>query len=113
MLIYLNKDWLFDICATDIPVIITLDEWKTISIVPEFKAWKYLPDTDEFILVDSMDLETLRARRIKQCFNIIDNKSKLWWDNLTAVQLNEIKTWYQNWLDVTATKVIPQTPSWL
>ena len=41
------------------------------------------------------------------------NRWQLWWNKLTDVQRNEIEEWYEAWLFVTETKVIPQKPSWL
>jgi hypothetical protein len=32
---------------------------------------------------------------------------------LTADQKNELNVWYQAWLDVTTTKVVPKDPEWL
>ena len=54
----------------------------------------------------------LRYQREVECFPII-NRGKLWYDNLTPIQLNELQNWYQAWLDVTETLQIPETPSWI
>lgn len=56
--------------------------------------------------------ETLRERRAKECFPII-NRGKLWYDCLTPIQLGELKSWYWAWLNVTETLVIPTKPDWL
>lgn len=116
MLIYLSEDWLFSADQSKnnkIPINITFDEWQQISIIPEFMAWKYIQNEDKFILVDLLDLTVLRDRRQKECFNIIDNKSKLWWESLSEDDLAYIKQWYHDWLDVTKTLKIPELPQCL
>lgn len=57
-------------------------------------------------------LNELRSRREIECFSII-NRGQFWYDLLTEEQKAELRVWYQNWLDVTDTKVIPTKPSWL
>ena len=58
------------------------------------------------------DLNLLRIRREEECFPVI-NRGKLWYDSLTDVQIIELRHWYNAWLDVTETKVIPTKPNWL
>lgn len=57
-------------------------------------------------------LDGLRARREKDCFSYI-NRGNLWYNNLTRNQKKELESWYQAWLDVTETRIIPGTPEWL
>lgn len=54
----------------------------------------------------------LRARREVECFPII-NRGQLWYDTLTDSQVQELKTWYTAWLDVTDTEQVPERPVWL
>lgn len=54
----------------------------------------------------------LRVRRNKECFSVI-NRGKLWYDKLTSEQYNELKIWYNDWLDVTSTMIIPKKPTWI
>ena len=54
----------------------------------------------------------LRERRQKECFSIVD-RSKLWYDSLTSDQLKELQDWYNAWLIVTETMVVPAKPEWL
>lgn len=61
---------------------------------------------------EEVDLMTLRYERLNKCFSII-NRGKLWYDSLTPQQLEELKEWYEKWLDVTETLVIPTKPAWL
>lgn len=56
--------------------------------------------------------DKLRERREKECFSVI-NRGVLWYDRLTKAQINELYHWYQRWLDVTITGVVPPKPSWL
>ena len=32
---------------------------------------------------------------------------------LSKSQLNELNEWYQSWLDVTKTQIVPQKPNWI
>ena len=79
--------------------------------IPFTKNWRYV--NGEFVLEDLMDDNTLRSRRQKECFNIIDNRSQLWYNHLTDAQKQELDGWYEAWLSVTETHVIPVKPDWL
>ena len=57
-------------------------------------------------------VDLLRARRENECFSII-NRGQLWYAGLTTSQIEELQTWYADWLDVTETKIIPEKPTWL
>ena len=54
----------------------------------------------------------IRHRRETECFSIID-RSQLWYNTLSQVQLNELNNWYQAWLVAPDTLVIPTKPDWL
>ncbi|MCL2860937.1 MAG: hypothetical protein FWE22_00780 [Firmicutes bacterium] len=56
--------------------------------------------------------EILRSLRQEVCFPVI-NRGKLWYDSLTNSQHQELKQWYQAWLDVTETLKEPNLPEWL
>lgn len=56
--------------------------------------------------------KTLREHRKKICFSVI-NRGKLWYDSLTSEQMEELKQWYNDWLNVTETFKIPKTPEWI
>ena len=66
-------------------------------------------ETDES---EEQELNNLRARRERECFSII-NRGQLWYNNLTAEQKLEVEKWYEQWLNVTDTKFIPDRPEWL
>lgn len=57
-------------------------------------------------------LNTIRTKREEICFPVI-NRGQLWYNKLNSEQISELNVWYQNWLDVTETKIIPETPSWV
>lgn len=58
------------------------------------------------------ELTYLRAQREKACFPYV-NRGSLWYNKLTDEQKEELDIWYQEWLDVTDTRVIPEKPEWL
>lgn len=58
------------------------------------------------------ELDYLRALREKQCFAIV-NRGKLFYDQLTIEQEEELRIWYFKWLNVTETFEIPARPSFL
>lgn len=63
-------------------------------------------------IMAEMELASLRSQREKVCFPYI-NRGDLWYSKLTDVQNEELGAWYQAWLDVTETKVVPEKPEWL
>ena len=63
-------------------------------------------------LQKNWEKNNLRQQREIECFPII-NRGKLWYDNLSLSQLNELQTWYQAWLDVTETLIMPEAPTWI
>lgn len=95
-----------------IEIELTDELWKQQSVIPPYCAWK-LVDGDKLELVHLDIAAELRLERQRQCFDIIDNRSILWYANLTDDQKNELNAWYNAWLNVTETKIIPDKPSWL
>ena len=75
-------------------------------IVRDTDFFKYLVCDDDFIL------NYYRHMREKMCYPII-NRGKLWYDHLTLAQHTELNDWYEEWLDVTETHIIPATPTWV
>lgn len=69
-------------------------------------------ETQEQVVEQEAEKAELRERRQKECFNIID-RSKLWYDSLTQEQLKELQDWYDAWLIVTETMIVPTKPEWL
>lgn len=72
----------------------------------EDDVFVFIPYTDEELI------ENLRSRREDECFTFI-NRGTLWYETLTANQKEEMKQWYNAWLDVTETKIVPLKPNWL
>lgn len=56
--------------------------------------------------------EIIRIVREEECFPIV-NRGKLWYDQLTSSQFNEMKAWYEAWLDAPATGKMPKKPKWI
>lgn len=56
--------------------------------------------------------DDLRSRRELECFSII-NRGTLWYDRLTESQKTELESWYEAWLNVTDTNVVPPKPAWI
>ena len=70
-------------------------------------------DEDKRLQLDNQHiLDDLRFEREQQCFPII-NRGQLWYEMLSETQVAEIQLWYQAWLDVTETLLIPERPGWL
>ena len=83
------------------------------DIIDGFDGWQYLfefTQTEDY--KDLYRLYLLRLQRKEECFEIV-NRGKVWYDNLTEEQHQELDKWYEDWLKVTETKVIPTKPSWL
>jgi hypothetical protein len=51
----------------------------------------------------------MRKLRVSECFPII-NRGALWYNSLTETQKEELEIWYNAWLNVTISNVIPQKP---
>jgi hypothetical protein len=84
------------------------------NIIDQNEIWKYEPvgSDDNTVYFKTPSDNYLRFLRNQHCFSII-NRGRLWYDTLNETQIEELKTWYMAWLDVTETKVIPDKPSWL
>lgn len=101
---------------TDIQIIVTREELQAIKNKNKTKCFDVENnrvidyDNSEDLRIDK--LEELRARRETECFPII-NRGKLWYDTLTQEQLQELTIWYELWLDVTTTLVVPLKPKWV
>lgn len=95
----------------NIPVEVDDETYIKITICNRFKNWRLV--NNEWILETLLTDDMLRLRRISECFNIIDNRSQLWWNRLTEEQKTELNDWYEKWLNITETKVIPEKPEWL
>lgn len=94
-----------------------LNEIKDIEPVEAKKAWDEYEDVYVFVPFTAEELKqnqinNIRNRRSFECFRVVD-RGKLWYDSLTAAQLEELKAWYQAWLDAPQTGVAPDTLGWL
>lgn len=68
---------------------------------------------DDFVMVDILDEGTIRERRQIECFNLVDNRSQLWWSHLSDGRKKELNEWYEAWLKAPETRLIPEKPQWL
>ena len=99
---------------------ITVDEPTDINDFEENYDSYYLSADNKLVKNDDKQKEinnnrqliSLRAQREKICFPYI-NRGELWYSKLSTEHKDELSTWYQAWLDVTDTKVIPELPMWL
>lgn len=86
------------------------ENYGSYYIYKEHKLVKNNDKQDE--INNNRQLTSLRAQREKICFPCI-NRGELWYSKLSAEQKEELVAWYQAWLDVTETKIAPETPLWL
>ena len=88
------------------------------TFIDMFEAYKYengrlILDKDKLeILNDERVANDLRHKREKACFPYV-NRGEMWYSRLSSKQKKDLCAWYQAWLDVTDTKVIPEKPEWL
>lgn len=114
-IVHINKDNILASPYIDdatIEIEITDELWEQQSVIPPYCAWKLI-DNSKLELVHLDITAELRLARQRQCFDIVDNRSNIWYSNLTNEQKNELNTWYQAWLNVTETQIIPEKPDWL
>ena len=78
---------------------------------PMFDGTYYYAETPQ-VIADLNQKTILRNRREKECFPII-NRGMLWYGKLSDAQVEQLRIWYQEWLDVTITLVVPTKPIWL
>ena len=77
----------------------------------------YIPRSEEELLAEQLEQEQaviagLRKKRERECFAVI-NRGVIWYDTLSVSQKSDLSSWYNAWLDITETKVIPEKPEWL
>lgn len=118
---YFNKkencfypEWQLENITTD-HVEYTEEEYKQIWYCDAFHYVAQDSETKlpkQFKISDDEELRILREKREKECFIYI-NRGSLWYNHLTDEQKEELEKWYTAWLNVTETKKIPESPSWL
>ncbi len=112
--IFYNDETLFDIDKTGF-VVYTEEEHNNLWNCDEFHYVAQDPETKlpkQFRVDDEEEKNILRIKREQECYPII-NRGQLWYSHLTDEQKQELDDWYEKWLNVTETKVIPERPSWL
>lgn len=115
--ILINKDgYIRSPYIKDANIEIELDKetFEKICVCKIGYTWKYDFETKKFNeVIEECQPNVYKQLRKIQCFEIIDNRSQLWYNHLTEQQKQELDAWYQAWLDVTETKIIPEKPEWL
>ena len=83
-----------------------------------FAAYKVRDGTATFnseqneTLLSEAQKDEFRLRREKECFSVI-NRGQLWYEGISLTRLLELRQWYQAWLNVTETMVVPEKPTWI
>lgn len=99
---------------------VTVNEPENIDDFENNYSSYYLSDGNMLVKSDAKqkeieyqkNMDDLRSKRENECFPYI-NRGALWYSKLTAEQQEELSVWYQAWLDVTDTQVVPEAPAWL
>lgn len=86
--------------------------WRVVNGLLSMELFEDIPESEV--------LDRLRDIRQRECFDII-NRGSLWYSTLTVEQTQELKVWYQKWLDITKDyqkgidieTFIPEKPKWL
>ena len=110
----INKEgFLESIYIYDATIEVEVDDelYETLMCCKIGKNWKQ--EDGEFHMVELLDEQVIRERREVECFNLIDNRSPLWWSHLSEERRKELDAWYEAWLVATETKIIPEKPTWL
>ena len=84
--------------------------------LPQIKEYgQKLCVVDKELKVLDVELTTQDLRDIRrfECFDVLNQYSPFWYEELGEERYQELKSWYQDWLDVTETKVIPERPTWI
>lgn len=74
------------------------------------KTEEYRAKAEEFAA--KSEIKKLRRLREDECFPVI-NRGALWYERLSDAQKTELAEWYDAWLDITETKIVPEKPTWL
>lgn len=63
---------------------------------------------------ETIDKKRARLRRLREyvCFRRLATYCPFYFDKLTSEQKEELKQWYQAWLDAPQTLVEPTAPEW-
>lgn len=90
-----------------------IEDFKQHYAAYQFKNNKLERNEEQLpLVIKERNDNELRLTRQRECFSVI-NRGSLWYDFLTFEQKEELREWYQAWLEVTDTNEIPQKPLWL
>lgn len=91
---------------------VTKNNYIIEEIEPDYLGVRQFKILEQPEQTDKQIISSLRARREVECFSVI-NRGEFWYSKLTEEQKEELKSWYNAWLDVTATRIVPEKPIWL
>lgn len=90
-----------------------IEDFKQHYSAYQFKNNKLERNEEQLpLVIKERNDNELRLMRHRECFSVI-NRGSFWYDFLTLEQKEELREWYQAWLEVTDTNEIPQKPLWL
>jgi len=122
--LYFNSEgWVCERGALNLPITndshfieVTNEEYQKTFITYAHFAWRVINGlliNEQFQPIPEEEvLMQLRDRRQEECFSVVD-RSQLWYGTLNPQQLHELQAWYQAWLEVTVTRLVPEKPAWL
>lgn len=99
--------------STEVPEPEDLDLFMHQFYAFKIEDGKLVHDPAEYESRQTEELkQEYRQRRETECFSVI-NRGQLWYEGVSLTQLLELRAWYQAWLNVTETMVVPEKPAWL
>jgi hypothetical protein len=79
------------------------------------KIYKMIGIQDKDKILSRLSVEdkktALRQLRQTECFSFVDRP--IWYNKLTDNQKKEVNEWYEQWLKVTDTFVVPEKPTFV
>jgi hypothetical protein len=57
-------------------------------------------------------INELKDKREIECFSVI-NRGILWYNKLDSEKIEQLEKWYNDWLNITETLIVPTKPDWL
>lgn len=117
MVYWFNEGFYFNEKPDENAILLTDEEYYSLmdeignggELLQDEGGKPYIRKTEES---ERREIENLRLMRENHCFSVI-NRGQFWYDTLSDNQQEELRHWYQEWLDVTETKIIPEKPEWL
>jgi hypothetical protein len=74
------------------------------------KIFVYVPYTEQEL--KEIKINELKDKREIECFSVI-NRGILWYNKLDSEKIEQLEKWYNDWLNITETLIVPTKPDWL